>query len=650
MPSRGTDWGVATAHQLRIGGGSDAKTLEFPINRPRAWLSAITFLGSGDSLRPTKTVVHVQNETGESLSMVGCRLWLPAQPADFRVFTSQTWQTNLSSFPANGVIPAGEKGGFILDSAPLPLGYAGVEVRVAGADGIARSLWAHLRVKREVFDLGGGWVASALGSSNTLTVEPYLKILHRMHINTGMHQDVPGYSDTALFDRYPLKYMNRLAPFDHYDTDAMLTRIHAVEFLGEPQYGGGRPVPPQEVFEKLAPYAPTRLPTTITHSEERVWRYYAGLADYPHFDAYRVTAPAPDAWGLYDRWGEGRLRWGAPLETIGDMTRSLRDLNRPRPIAVWSQGAHDGWDRQAGRARTSPTADELRSQAYHALSSRITSLYWFNLSLGSLVKFRDLLDPITRVDREIRLLEDLLLEGDAFEYRRELERGNPSWDLASVVGPHGGIFFALDLAYTPNRQEKVFKFLEREGTFDFGLPESLPHPVEVFRIDADGVHDVRNQWHPGHLEISDRFHVVGIYIISPKIGLRTRLEARHKQLLEYEKAIDFDPATSDADFKTLRRLERFFGTGKSSSRCHGGRRDGTAMPRPHPRPMASSSMPASATVRIRNWDGRYRGTNPTFWRLRPGLVTNVGKPDVAFHGYLTVPPPFGWGLIVIPRL
>jgi hypothetical protein len=40
--------------------------------------------------------------------------------------------------------------------------------------------------------------------------------------------------------------MNRLQPFERYDTDAMLPRIHAVEFLGEPQYGGGKPVAPQE--------------------------------------------------------------------------------------------------------------------------------------------------------------------------------------------------------------------------------------------------------------------------------------------------------------------------------------------------------------------------------------------------------------------
>ena len=63
-------------------------------------------------------------------------------------------------------------------------------------------------------------------------------------------------------------------------------RIHAVEFLGNRRYGGGKPVSPG-CWNALAPYAATRLPTSITHSEERVWRFYAGISD-----ATRITTPA----------------------------------------------------------------------------------------------------------------------------------------------------------------------------------------------------------------------------------------------------------------------------------------------------------------------------------------------------------------------
>lgn len=553
--SRGTNWGANTAHQLEVG-GAVGKPITLQLDAPRAWLSAVTFLGQSNSVTPTRAIVHVANESGLPLTLRACRLWLPTNNADFLALRPQAWQRNLDFFPQTGVIPTGEKGGFTVETGPLPLTHCAVEVQTAALDGKPTSLWAHLRIKREAFDLSGGWVASGLHGSNTLHAEPYLKTLSRMHINTGMHQQVPGYTDNAaLYAKYPLKYMNRLQPLEQYDTDTMLPRIHAVEFLGEPQYGGGRPVPPQDVFSAFLPYGSTRLPTSVTHSEERVWRYYAGLSDYPHYDAYRVTAPAPDSWGLYDRWGGERIRWGAPLETIGDMTRSLRDLNRPRPIAYWSQGAHAGWDRYGGRARTSPTPDELRAQAYHALAQRITSLYWFNLSLKSLVKFRDLIEPITRVNREIRLMEELLIEGDAFEYRRELRDAQLSWDVASVTGPNGALFFVLDLDYTADPQEKVFKFKPRESVFTFRLPSYLSRPAEVFRLDAEGMHNVNFQLQDGRLVIRDTVTVTGIYLAAPRTGLRERLQARHAELIRFERSFDFDPAVRDSDFDALRQLQ-----------------------------------------------------------------------------------------------
>jgi len=551
--SKSTKWGEGTQHQLVFGNDS-ATPLEFSLEKPSVWLSAVTFLGEGDSVQPVRIMVHVANESGNSVTPRACRLWLPAGPSVYRVLHPQDWRRNLQRFPADAGIESGGKGGFVVETGPLPLTYCAVEVETSIQGGKVISLWAHLRIKREVFDMGGGWVAERIGDRNTLQAVPYLKTLRRMHINSGMHQDVAGYSDTSLFDQYPLKYMNRLEPFERYDTDLMLPRIHAVEFQGEPQYGGGRPVPPQEVLTHFLPYGPTRLSTSVTHSEERIWRYYAGLSDYPHYDAYRVCAPAPDSWTRYDRWGGERLRWAAPLETIADMTRSLRELNRPRPIAYWSQGAHDGWGRYGGRQRTSPTPDELRAQAYHALSQRITSLYWFNLSLKSLLKFRDLIEPITRVNREIRLMEDLLLEGDAFEYRRELDEGQLSWDLASVIGPSGGLLFAHDLAYVPGLDEKVFKFRPRDGVFIFKLPAYLRKPTQVFRLDADGLHDVTFTVEGNRIIIHDRVMVAGIYVVSQDDNLRTALEARHASLIAFEKSFGFDPALSDSDFEALKQI------------------------------------------------------------------------------------------------
>jgi hypothetical protein len=299
------------------------------------------------------------------------------------------------------------------------------------------------------------------------------------------------------------------------------------------------------------------LPTSVTHSEERVWRFYAGISDYPHYDAYRVTAPSPDAWGQYDRWGGQRIRWGAPLETIGEMSRSLRELSRPRPVAYWSQGAHHDWRGYGGRKRGSPTPDELRLQAYHALASRITSLYWFNLSLRSLVAFPDLIEPMTRVGREIRMLENYCLEGDATSHERVLRDGKSDWDLDVVAGPRGALLFALDLAYTPDPEERVFKFgPPREATFLFPLPAYLRVPAEIFRVDADGVTQVQHQVSGGFVEIRDRVSRAAIYVVAAKTGERARIETHRQALIAREKTLGFDPAGKPTDLAVLQEMAR----------------------------------------------------------------------------------------------
>jgi hypothetical protein len=440
----------------------------------------------------------------------------------------------------------------------LPLTYAAVEVNLCSDSGEEFSIWAYVRIKKETFDISGGWVNSGTPKGNTLTHEPFLKTLRRMHINTAHIGDVPGYTGQTgpegLYARYPLKYFHRLWPLERYDTDATLSRLHAVEFIGEPQYRYGRNGNlPQQVWEKYRPYRNSRLSTTLTLSESQNWHVYAGVCDYAHYDAYRVTAPSSDAWMLYERWGDQRIRWGAPLETIGDMTRSLREISRPAPIAYWSQGAHAGWGRYGGRSRTSPTPDELRVQAYHALSSRITSLYWFNLSLKSLAKFRDLIEPMGRVGREIRMLEPFYLEGAPYEYRQMQRTGRPDWDLASIAAPDAALLFALDLDYEANREEKVFRFgAPRPVRFEFTLPPYLRRPADVFRIDADGIREVRYERTERGVGIEDRVSRVGIYVTAQNEGLRGKLEARRRALATLEESFEFTPATRDADFDVLK--------------------------------------------------------------------------------------------------
>jgi hypothetical protein len=518
-------WGVGEQFQVE-GAGIPDTTIH--IERSLGRILSVTFLSSDGHFQPDTLCLHVANDTTQDLQLSGVRLWLPENGASWQILQPR------SPLPIQVGIAPHSRGVVKLKTERLPLTYAAVELQTA--DG---SLWAHLRIKREVFDISGGWV------NETLTEEPYLRLLRHLHVNTGQIDHIDGYTDNpALYERYPIKLFNRLWPLEKWDTDEWLPKIHAVEFIGEPQFGGGKPMSPQEVFDQLLPYRISRLPTSVTLSDERTWRWYAGLSDYPHYDAYRVVAPAADAWGAYDRWDGRRITWGAPLETIGDMSRNLRELSRPAPVAYWSQGPHDGWGGglfRGGRKRRSPTPDELRSQAMHALAARITSLYWFNLSLKSLLKFPDTWEPMQRLGREIRMLEPFYLEGDAYDFQRISRDGKPDWELSTLAAPTAAVLFAIDTAYTADEQENVFQFgPPRPAQFSFKLPHWLLGPKDVFRVDAEGIHEIQWQPTPDGVRINDLQQLDAIYIATSHASLRDEIEQRRQTALAVEAANPID--------------------------------------------------------------------------------------------------------------
>ncbi len=530
---KATAWGVGNAVHVE---GDGLPRTRIAIEAPARWISTITFPGPESASQPSEMLVHFVNATKRDIAIAAVRLWLPK--------SNSTWQTLFASgeYAVNVTAPAGDRAIVHLRFPnPLPLTYAAIEL--VTNDG---SIWEHLRIKRDTFDISGGWVG------DNLRHEPYLRLLARLHVNCGQIQSVDGYTNRPeLWERYPIKLFNRLQPLSEWDTDEWLPKIHAVEFLGEPQYGGGRPVAPQEVFDAFLPYRGSRLATSVTHSEERTWRYYAGLSDFPHYDAYRVVAPAADSWRDYDRWEGKRVSWGAPLETIGDMCRSLRELNRPLPTAYWSQGPHDGWGggfRFLGRARRSPTPDELRAQAMHALSTRITSLYWFNLSLKSLLRFPDTWEPMMRIGREIRMLAPLYLAGDSHKFQRLLtSSGQLDWDCASIVGEDYALLFANDLAYRPDPVEQTFQFGEpRAFTYVFELPHWLRKPVDVFRVDADGIRSVEWVAEATGVRINHAFARDAVFIAALSPNLREQIEIRRQAAMDWEmrNAVDKDAVQS----------------------------------------------------------------------------------------------------------
>ncbi len=547
-------WGVNNRFEVAAEG---LGTVDVAIDEPTRWISAVTCLRADTTeptTQPNRMLVYVANSTDQPLQLRALQLYLPKDNTSWQLLWPRP------AIPVDVLIPAGEKGFIEVSTGDLPLTYAAVQVATDG-----NPLWSHFRIKREQFDISGGWIFDSKGkwrevsvkdsASGAIVRNTFLDLLSSMHVNTAHYEGADGYSnEPALVQRNPLKRFSRLWPSEPWEVESELKMVHGVEFLGEPQYGGGKPVPPQEIFDALLPYRATKLATTLTNSEERIWRYYAGLSDYPHFDAYRVVAPAADAWQQYDRWGGEKISWAAPLETIGNLCRSHRELSRPAPCAVWSQGPHAGWG--AGwrlgktRQRRSPNTDELRAQALHALASRITSLYWFNLSIESLEKFPDTCDALRRLGREIFMLEDFYLQGDAYRFERKLDaEGQPDWELSSIVAPQGALLFALDTAYHIDQDKLEFAFGEpRDCTHGFELPEWLREPADVFRIDADGVNSVAWQMEGKRIVITDQASRDRIYVVAKDKSSRDELEQRRLTAQAREASFQVNDGISSSGF------------------------------------------------------------------------------------------------------
>ena len=195
-------------------------------------------------------------------------------------------------------------------------------------------------------------------------------------------------------------------------------------------------------------------------------------------------------------------------------------------------------------------------QAYHAISTRITSLYWFNLSLKSLCSWRDTLEELVHIGRELRIIDEFLLEGDAYKHQRLTDvNGDLDWDISSVCGPKAGLLFALDLNYKPDLEEKVFKFgPPREAQWKFELPTYLQQVNDVFRIDAGGIYDVSWNLIGNSVKISEQSSEVMLYIATKNPELRFELEIKRQELVKEEIAGGFDPVRNDADFHVLQEI------------------------------------------------------------------------------------------------
>lgn len=116
--------------------------------------------------------------------------------------------------------------------------------------------------------------------------------------------------------------------------------------------------------------------------------------------------------------------------------------------------------------------------------------------------------------------------------------------------------FGLDLDYTVDAKERVFAFpAPREVSFDFVLPGYLrAEELDVWRVDADGVHDVSHEKTLTGVRVKDVCSNVGIYVATPDKKLRESTARRQQELVQEEESLQFDPARNDKDFDLLARM------------------------------------------------------------------------------------------------
>jgi len=148
---------------------------------------------SGGDIQPDHLVFYVANASKDPVKLVSLRLYLPKDRPRFRVFFPQPEHRDLKPFRPTVSFPLERRGAQMVHLGTLPLTYAVVEAKVSRAGRPPLSLWAKVRIKREAFDISGGWVdeGAAAGGKSAVTHEPFLKLLKREHINTAHLGQVP---------------------------------------------------------------------------------------------------------------------------------------------------------------------------------------------------------------------------------------------------------------------------------------------------------------------------------------------------------------------------------------------------------------------------------------------------------------------------
>ena len=500
----------------------------------------ILFTSSDMSKHPDGFRVYLRNKGSEMVTVTGINFFESSGDTRKHWWIEQPEEGDAEWFGRRNVVPAGDFNGAYVKTGKLPFGELLVEINYKKGRDRYKEIF-NIKPLIIDFSFGMGWAEKDLAGSNA-----FCRTMSLLHLNTVNGNASGFFSQADKATKYEVKKFARLQDVEVQNRPENLNRIHAAEHFGEPQFSRR---PAQEIYDYYTTYRNSGYPSTLTLSHEPGFNRYAGVVDFPHFDAYRVTAPHADRWGEYKKYGEKNVRWGAPLETIGDYMRTLHRISVPNPVAAWTQGMSNDWSHRLRSGGGNPNNLEMRLQAYEAIANGAISLYWFNMSGKNIINSRQSLAEIQRINRELKIADEYISLSAPYSWEQKFNDA----DMNVLAGSNYAVLMAMDLNYSVAPENQFVSSGRRKIEMEFSIPDYLYDCKTVAKITNDGVLKMKVSTTDGKINITDNVETTAIYILynEQESDVYDSLLKRFNKLIESEKALGFNPITNDNDFNTL---------------------------------------------------------------------------------------------------
>lgn len=510
------------------------------IAAPDIYASRIVFSATDNSRKPDGMYVFLENKSKLQVEVKDIKIWTAPEHDWMHWWNRSIKPTVVTWSGKEGIIEPGSLSTAYIEFGNISYGETIFEFSVQSENGTEKLLYV-LKPMVIDYDINLGWPGDSFKS------ELYAKTMKLMHFNTIHGYDSSYFLNHYISSKYPMKTVLDFTNIEFYNQPQNLKNIHGVEFLGEPQLNKA---PAQDIYNKYSKYRLSAYPTTLTLSHEPEYYLYAGLADFPHFDAYRVVAPHADKWGEYKKYGNKNSSWGAPLETVGFYMRTLHQISMPNPVAAWTQGVADGWSSIFRITAPNPNNLEMRIQAYQMIANGALSLYWFNLNGKSVIQNRKALAEIQNINREVLTVDALIERSVPFSWKNRFM----DMDLNILAGMDFALLFACDLKYKVSPVNQFVSRGKRKISETFELPGYLKQVDSVVKVSHSGIKGVNAEISENKVKITDLIDVTGMYVVynSKTRNIKKELETRYTSLLKTEKSYNFNPIEDTQDYDALR--------------------------------------------------------------------------------------------------